>query len=1533
MQEGIPPAILSNLRNVLQSCDEFKSDASLSSIFVDARVNTWKGSIPKADTKRERVNAIIEFLYDKHDSKGENALILLLNVLKDARPDNDSLKIELNQLIEALAKPASITENGQYPTPQFEDNLPRLQKYLPNNIYQDIKRAMPDNERLTLCVKPLQQLLQAVVTYLPRHLALELLHKPALGTENRGHFLNGTLLFADISSFTALSETLMKRGGKEGTEEIVRLVNDYLDVMLDILFKHNGLLVKFSGDAMLCMFIDEKHNALDAVLTAWEMKQAVVNRFSDIETLGEMLTLNMKVGSNSGQLFAANVGTIEHMEFMVTGAAVEHTAQAESVAREGDVLISSDTYALVKDCVDVEPVVQQDDFYRVINVHFDSQSLSKSPQYRVEVALAKLTDDVSGLVARLDRLTPYLPTGVLPKLIYNPQQGEIMGQHRQVTVLFVNFSGVSAIIKATGEKDEAAITKVLSEYFITMQEEIHYYGGVINKVDLYNQGDKLMVIFGAPIAHEQDARRAALTALAMQDAMLNKLTAPYTELLSQRIGIHTGYVFAGNVGSSVCQRREYTVMGDTVNLAARLMSEAGDKEIWISHQVWERIHAGFKAEGPTHIKFDGIDEEIPVWRLKSAREWVDRSWQRDFDSITVGRETELEKLGEHLEAILSGVGKQMVAIIGEIGVGKTRLVEEWRERTGVSKVIWLTGRAYAYGQTTYGLFIEILHQLLGFTDQDTDGARWRKLSNQLKHILQEGSESSQGDEYLNHQAYLGQFLSLDFSKREELETRVEKLSGENLRLQTHWAICDLLTHTAREKPLVLILEDLHWADVASLDLLEFVSEQVANDVPLLFCLIYRPQKERPVWTTWNNIKRTYPDVDCSAIEIKELERSDGAKLLFDLLKCQLPERLQTLILDATDGNPLYLEEIVHDLLERDIIRQTDGECLVMWETGGIDVPDTLAQVIQSRIDELEFSNPGALQVLWLASVIGDESTQELLSHLYTTVMDRSREMFARHLRDLEVAELLEKGKPRGQWRYRFRHNLVRQVTYENILVEKRREYHRAVGSWIEDTYKGNLSGHYASLAHHFDQAQQWESAFEYHWRAGIQDANAYANKDAERHLRRALELTKHIVLKPDILAQVHFELGKTFAVMGEYDDALKHLKQAYALFENSQENASTRARVCYRIGRIYERKGGHKNLAIALEWLGKGLLLLPETPTPEAALLQALGGFISFRKAEYAEAIHQLERSLTLAQEVDARSEIRLAHSMLGESWRAQGDFKQALLYCQRSIELDEKSSNMIGLAKDYSNQGVYAFEMDDWSLTQESYRKAIEVLKHVGDKYQLAITSCNLADLQCHLGDLEQGTINAQRGLRLFIELESYQGITFAHTVWATLYWRMGNLEQAREQILEARKLDEKHNIDWSRPTIGRWLAQVYFSEGNVAQAENEIQALLSLDEGVLADEVEPIQHLWGLILAEQGKFDEAVQVLESSLERLEQNQAQYQAGRALLALAHVLTCMGQVAKAKIHAQRANAIFVKLGAKLDADEAQEFMGENNEIG
>ncbi|MBE2198377.1 MAG: AAA family ATPase [Anaerolinea sp.] len=1492
---------------------------------VGATISYWESG--KSSISQNDRDVLLALVYALHQARGihslddANALLSAGNY----RALNEAEARDINPEWAPLGATA-------VSPPPFSGNWERLRHYLADELYQAMVQV-PRHEMAAHCLPHLRQLLAAVVTYLPRHLALELLRQPRPPEQQiGGHFLEGTLLFADISGFTPLTARLRQMAGHEGAEAITNLVNECLDVLLGVLFKHNGRLIRFSGDAMLCLFANpDAQGAMDALWAAWEMQAVMSARFAQVQLFQELFPLHIKLANHTGLLFAATAGTAEHMEYILTGSVVEQTAQAETAADRDDIIISAETYRLVQERITAEPLLDHPDFFRVTAVpHRATASLSRSWDEITEL-LDGLADDLWGIAARLDALTPYLPARVLPQLIYQRLQEEMEGQHRPATVLFANFTGMSQVINAHGPDDPEGIARVLNEYLQAMQEEVAYYGGVINKVDLYDQGDKLMVIFGAPVAHERDARRAALTALAMQAAM-NRLQASAAALLSQRIGLHTGFVFAGSVGSARHHQREYTIMGDTVNLAARLMAQVAPGEVWVSQAVWQQIEAEFTAVPLPPVALSGIDQPTPVYRLEQAQlTGPVRQRHPPLFSPLVGREGELDFLRKRYDDLVFGAGKQIVAITGEGGVGKSRLLTEWRTAvTAVTApddpVTWLVGYGRAYGQRPHTLFQDILAQSLDFAADDSSDMRWQKLS---KRLHQGFAQAATGwlDRANRQLAYLGYFLNLDFARKPDLARYLDDLEPEARQMNARLAVADWLTVVAGERPCIIILEDLHWADTASLDMLLFLVAHLPDDLPLLFCLVFRPQRQHPVWQTWQELERHYRAY-CHPLPLAELRDGAGRQLLSNLLQTeQLPATLQTFVLTATDGNPLYMEELLYALIAGGDLTPTASG----WQTTGPlrprAAPPSLYQVIQSRIDDLDFSSPGARRVLWLAAILGLEFATDSVRHLFQ-MTGRDLKEFDQHMRAIRNADIFQParvavgtGERPG---FRFRHGLVQQVAYDNMPVSKRRQYHAQVAEWLEETYAADLSPHVDVLAYHFDRGQQKVKAFTYHRQAGTRDAQAYANESALGHLQRALELAGETEVDGNALADLLLELGQVMATTGDFAGAQAHWQQAYELPGQGERFARRQARLCYEMGRLGELQ---KDLEDAWAWRERGLALLPGLPTPEAAMLHALGGIVQLRQGQYTEAEQEARQAWAEAEASGALSAGGVAHRLLSIALRAQGRLAEALAHCHQSIAICEETGDLLGQVKNYSNLGVLTFEMDDWAATGEAYRQAITLLARVGDRYEQARVLANLADLSFHQGDLAQSAAQARQALALAEPMAAAQVEIIAHVILAMVAWRQEAWAAMGVELATAAELAATA-VDF-QPTVDRWRAQLALAQGDAARAQAIFEPWLAADAEVLADEAEPVQRLYAQALAAGGETERAVHLLTESLQRLREAEMRYQTGQALLALAEIVAGVnGREAEARAYAIEAQMIFVQLGASLDTAVAEKLLAK-----
>ena len=570
--------------------------------------------------------------------------------------------------------------------------------------------------------------LGAIATYIPSTLVREQLADPQPGRV-RGAYWDGSVLFADLSGFTALSGTLSALG-KQGAEEVSAIINNLFGALVEEIHRYRGGLLKFGGDAITAFFdsatLGERHAAL-ASRAALAMQERMAE-FAALETRAGTFTLRLRIGVHSGKVFAAQVGDIEHIELVVTGRNINRVALAQEIAEPGEVVISKATSALLPEA----HVEERQSGFVLLS---DMPTIDAPPAAdRWEWAEPRGgIHELIGLAERLDALRPYLPRG-LPRRFLEPSElaGAMIdtGEFRPVTVLFANFYPFSVTLDLLGEDCDTAV-RVLNAYYRRAQEVVHRYGGIVNKVDMYTFGDKLMALFGAPAANEDDPLRAARAALELRSALaqanhqifdllnpqIGRLIQIDPQFLKQRVGINTGVVFAGQVGSA--RRHEYTVMGQHVNLSARLMSAAEEGAVIVSPTTRRVIERHIAMQELAPVKLKGIEEPVPIAQALHPYEIAQDARRSVARPQLVGREQEMQRMIAEARAALGSSGR-IIALAGEAGAGKTRLIEDVLQRlvllsadsaSGIRPFFPYSVECQSYEQNTaYAVVRELLRQ-------------------------------------------------------------------------------------------------------------------------------------------------------------------------------------------------------------------------------------------------------------------------------------------------------------------------------------------------------------------------------------------------------------------------------------------------------------------------------------------------------------------------------------------------------------------------------------------------------------------------------------------------------------------------------------------------------------------------------------------------------------------------------------------------------------------------------------------------------
>lgn len=1387
-----------------------------------------------------------------------------------------------------------------------------LPRYLPRPLLDAIRPGSGEDERLTAdalhpCAAHLESLLRAVITYLPRYLVQELLADPQPGRVS-GAFREATIMFTDISGFTAMSERLSQHG-EEGAEKITQIVGDYFTRLIDIAACQGGDLLKFGGDALLVAFGGDDDptthdHAINAVRAAVQMQEAIA-RFSQVEAFGETFHLKMTAGIGSGSLFTANLGTADKMEYTVMGEALVNMARAEDQAEGGEIFIDELTYQMVKAAVQVGEV--RNGCYRVTHVSGGDLRCTETPPIiplprAAGNDVASLTAHLHTMLACLDALTPFLPPGLLDLLRFDPvhMAARERGEFRPVTTMFANFYGIEEIIHKLGPDRAAEITAILNTHFTTMQEIIQRYDGVIDKVDSYVVGHRIMALFGAPRAHVDDPERAVRAAWEMQTAMhafADLQTSAGNFALKQRIGINSGRVFAGNVGSE--RRHEYSVMGDEVNLTARLMSAAQENQILLSQSTAAQAGHRFRLEQKTPVKVKG--KQLPVVNYEVQGLIEQTGTTVGTRTPLIGRDAEWQAVQTAVRAALSGT-PQSLSLVGEMGMGKSRLIEEliadWTVQNG--RAFTATCLSYT-AHAPYAPWIPLLRDLFGLRQDDGEAECAAKIDALLITITPEWQVWT---------PLIAQLIGVNIPDTPLLRALDAKLRRQNAQR----IIGELLLAEAAHHPLLLVFDDIQWLDDSSAALLEHVLAHAhAGPHAVLICTAYRPEEVE---------KRVVTHPQTQVIHLGPLDEFSSMTLLDRQLPTApaVPQRLKEMILKNAQGTPLFIVEMAHALIENYMSYDAaDGVYRAREDLAYVQVPDTVSRIILSRLDRLDEPSRTMLKV---ASAIGRVFQEWLLQQVYSHRAASAE--IQNNLIALCEKEILDRtsGRQFAEVAYLFRHVMTREVAYESLLYAERRELHRRIAESIETQIGDRADEYVETLADHYTLAEVWDKALTYHLRAARRAQAVYANQDAVHRYEQALQAAQHVDNSQADQVAACEGLGNLYELLGQYPKALQYYEQARTILTRMPPSELTqryRADLCRKTGRVYELQGDYET---ALEWIRRGLALIGASECLETAQLYLGGAAIFQREGKWAQVIEWCEQGLEIVKKLDspeAQQTAAHAYYLLGNGHRRQGNIEQAWRDYQQSLDTYCALGDRPGMARAYNNLANLNLDRGDWAQASDYYQQALVILEHIGDLPGQAILANNLGGVLLNRGKFKNARIYYMQSLKISQELGINFGIALLNNNLGHVAIRESKAEQALTYLRKSLEGFEKIGSQEFMPELYRHFAEAYLLMNDLLQAhrwatrslERAVQAGLKLEEGCT-------RRVLGCIYRLQGKHQEARQELETGLHLLESLGNPYQIAQTQVELAALYDLLNLTEQSTALRRRAQETFERLGAEGD---------------
>ena len=1133
-------------------------------------------------------------------------------------------------------------------------------------------------------------------------------------------------------------------------------------------------------------------------------------------------------------------------------------------------------------------------------------------------AALSVSPAAAATLARFASPGNYTPKHLAEKILTS--RSAIEGERKQVTVLFADLSGFTSISERLDPED---VHGFMTRAFELMLAEVHRYEGTVNQF----LGDGIMALFGAPIAHEDHGQRAVHAALGIRKALesyQDELQRTPEISFQVRQGLNTGLVVVGSIGSDL--RMDYTAVGDTTNVAARLQQAADPGRIVISDATYRLVGGYFYTRPLGELSVKGKAEPVPAWEVISARTARTRLEVEAERGLTpfVGREQELRLLAESFDKAKAGQG-QMVFLVGEPGIGKSRLLFEFRRHLG-EDATWLEGHCVSFGRSiAFHPLIDLLKRNFRIEEGDTGVTIVEKIERGVLRL---------GEDLRPTLSYLRFLLSIDPGDPAVLTIDPKKRRGEIFN-----ALRRLTLRAAEVRPQVIVFENAHWMDQAMEEYLAFITDSLPTSRALLI-LTYRPGYAHPLGD------RTYH----TRIALTALSAAESAQMSLGMLGAEtLPDEARALIVRKAEGNPFFIEEVVKALGEVGVLRQAGYRYVLAKRADEIVVPDTIQDVIMARIDRLE---EAPKKILQLASVIGREFTRRLLDRIADTPGQNEA-----CLRELKAIELIYEKSLFPEPAYLFKHGLTQEVAYNSLLVQRRRELHHRIGAAIEELYADRLAEQYEVLAYHFSRAEERMKALEYVLKAGDKAAQAYANREALALYEQAVGLLPeaNVAQRADVLKK----LATVTQYLGDADASLRYAESAVELYEKLGDKRNAVA-MHLHIQVLYGWQWDGAREDLGLKHLEAAAALVEDNPdSVEKGLVHQRTGHLYLHRAEPTTTLAWAQRAVDMF----ARLGVQMGTS-LGTALTYMGRIDEGVAYSEKNWEpvrkgaipvvmavMGHELSLTLALARDVPRatewgERVLPEVVKTSPVFEAMLRRPLALIYALSGDVAKADETCQAVErieaktlLGCiyedaagigvhylRRGEWEKARDYLERAIPLYEERSNLSALSMCALVLGSLNLEMGNFPRAEELLLRSLEISQKG----SNVLVELWvlpaLAELALKTGRPDRAAAHVKRgfeLLTPDRnwyGLPA----PMWLAKGMLAGAKGKWDEAATAFEKAIAITRQYRLSSDEAKALLEWGLMHLARGQAGDRQSGEKKLGAsldIFQRVGAKKDVEK------------
>jgi class 3 adenylate cyclase/tetratricopeptide (TPR) repeat protein len=1064
----------------------------------------------------------------------------------------------------------------------------------------------------------------------------------------------------------------------------------------------------------------------------------------------------------------------------------------------------------------------------------------------------------------------------------------VEGERRVITILFCDVVGSTAM---AGQLDAEEWAEIMNEAFTYMIGPIEEYGGTVARL----MGDAVLAFFGAPAAHEDDPQRAVLAGMTIVNgirAFARGIREDYGLDFRVRVGINTGPVVVGEIGSSAAQ--EYTAMGDAINLAARMEQTALPSSVQISEETFRLVAPYFDVWPVDDLHVKGKEGPVRAYRVLGIESQPGRKRGiQGIETPLVGRAREFARLSAALDALRDG-RSGIAFLIGEAGLGKSRLITElrqrWRDmvgqqRPGVSAGLsgWTEFVAVSYGASRpYDILKRQLRTFANLRESDPPSLVHTRLNGVAGLYPAElGARVHDVFGYLLGDADRPGLVATD---------------GEMFRRELHNVLRDIVTFQSDQGPVVYVVDDAHWADPASVEALRNLLPLV-HEKPILFVFAMRPDWSTPGWQLMLDAQLNYAEF-CAAVYLEPLTNDDSRELArFVLGDSGMPESLFDLILEKGEGNPFFLEEVIRALLDAGAIAFQDGA--LRWQSAAnpsdiaalVGVPENVQALLTARIDRLDRE---ARRTLQLASVIGRTFPLKVLSHIADGIRLEAP------LKRLEQADLLRNATTGADQELAFRHALTRDAAYSTILHRQRRRYHRRVAEAFEAFYQDRLGEEAPRLAYHYAEANDVPRSVHYYTLAGESAARLFANAEAVEHCSRGIELALRApgAVEEGPLIRLFALKGRAYEVAGQHQEALDTYVQLEQL---GQRLSSPRLEAAglVRQATLHLVPTPHMDATRGKAAAGRALALAEAAGDPATAARAHWCLLLLYINLEPdgARAVEHGEKALALSREAGdvetmayAMNDIARAYSMSGQIAEADAAFAQAR-------DMWEELNNLPMLADALSMWAQMRQMQGQLKSAATLADEALAVSTRIGNLWGQSLSAFTLGSILIVLGRVSDGLQLLWYAMAVG-DRAGFLAPRFSGTillVWT--YRQLGLPGYQRDELLDQMSVDAPSDDVYYG---GAWSLRIPYAEGDLESAFRRTDALRANLHKQRDVEIAFIRALLAEIGSESGHHAEAIAWTDPVAEQVERGAAPAFAAMALRFRARTLATLGRADEAR---------------------------------